>query len=51
MKCIETFCNPASIGSSPISASILGVAQPGSALALGARSRKFESCRRDHFNI
>lgn len=26
-----------------------GVAQPGSAPALGAGSRRFESCRPDHF--
>ena len=41
--------NEAVLGSNPSLGADRGVAQPGSALALGARCRRFESCYPDHF--
>lgn len=43
--------NEAVLGSNPSLGVDRGVAQPGSALALGARCRRFESCYPDHFLV
>ena len=45
-------CNLAKVdvgGSNPLSRSNRGIAQPGSASALGAEGRRFKSCCPDHF--
>ena len=43
--------NEAVLGSSPSLGADRGVAQPGSALALGARCRRFDSCYPDQFLV
>ena len=49
MKSVITLaCHAGITGSSPVGTANLGVAQSGSASALGAEGRRFESYHRDH---
>ena len=44
----QLFCKQQAGGSSPSFGTTRGVAQSGSASALGAEGRRFKSCRPDH---
>ena len=52
MKSVITLaCHAGITGSSPVGTANLGVAQSGSASALGAEGRRFESYHRDHMRV